>query len=70
MSFVVIDTDVASKILKRQLPADLAAKLAGQSLAVTFVTTGELTMWSVVRGWGPTRRAAVERFLARTVVLP
>lgn len=70
MSFVVVDTDVASKILKRQVPTELAAALAGKTLAVTFVSIGELTMWSVVRSWGATRRAAVDRFLARTVVLP
>lgn len=38
MSFVVVDTDVASKLLKHQLPAELASKLGGATLAVTFVT--------------------------------
>lgn len=46
MSFVVVDTDVASTILKGSLPDELAEQLAGQRLAVTFVTVGELTQWS------------------------
>jgi toxin FitB len=70
VTYVVIDTDVASKILKHQLTDDLGVKLAGATLAVTFVTIGELTMWSVVRAWGAIRRAAVDRFLTRAVVLP
>jgi toxin FitB len=70
VTYVVIDTDVASKILKHQLTDDLGVKLAGATLAVTFVTIGELTMWSVVRAWGANRRAAVDRFLTRAVVLP
>ena len=43
MTDVVVDTDVASTILKGQLPVALARQLAGQRLAVTFVAVGELT---------------------------
>jgi predicted nucleic acid-binding protein len=43
VSDVVVDTDVASAILKGQLPNTLARRLAGQRLAITFVTVGELT---------------------------
>ena len=46
MSFVVVDTDVASAILKGQLPDTLTRALAGQQLAITFVTVGELTQWT------------------------
>lgn len=70
MTYVVIDTDVASKILKHQLTDDLGVKLAGATLAVTFVTIGELTMWSVVRAWGADCCAAIDRFIARAVLLP
>jgi predicted nucleic acid-binding protein len=70
VSFVVLDTDVASKILKDQLADPMAARLAGASIAITFVTLGELTKWTLVRSWGPRRLAALERFLSRVVVLP
>ncbi len=70
MTFVVIDTDVASKSLKDQLSDPLASRLAGASIAITFVTLGELTKWTLVRSWGPRRVAALDRFLSRVLVLP
>lgn len=70
MSPVVLDTDVASAVLKERLPESLAPRLAGQPLAITFVTVGELTQWSFLRRWGPQRRAGLDRFFTRVVVLP
>ena len=70
MSFVVLDTDVASRSLKHELADPIAARLAGASIAITFVTLGELTKWTLVRSWGPRRLAALDRFLSRVVVLP
>lgn len=70
MSFVVLDTDVASRSLNHNLADPIAARLAGASIAITFVTLGELTKWTLVRSWGPRRLAGLERFLSRVVVLP
>ena len=70
MSDVVLDTDVASTILKGQLPDTLARKLAGQRLAITFVTVGELTQWTYLHRWGSARRAGLQAFFASVVVLP
>ncbi len=70
MSFVVVDTDVASAILKGQLPDTLARQLAGKRLAVAFVTVGELTQWTYLHRWGPQRRAGLQAFFASVVVLP
>lgn len=67
---IVLDTDVVSKILKRQLPPSLAAKLAGQRLVITFVTLGELTKWAEIYSWGPTRRAALHGWLDEVATLP
>ena len=70
MSDVVVDTDVASAILKGQLPDVLARRLAGQRLAITFVTVGELTQWTYLHRWGRQRRAGLQAFFASVIVLP
>jgi len=49
VSFVVLDTDVASRSLKHELADPIAARLAGASIAITFVTLGELTKWTLIR---------------------
>ena len=70
MGLVVIDTDVASSMLRRRTPDRLLGQLTGHVLAVSFVTVGELTKWGLLRRWGPTRTAAMEAFLSQLVVLP
>ena len=35
----------------------MRAKLEGKSLAITFVTVGELASWTIRRGWGARRLA-------------
>jgi predicted nucleic acid-binding protein len=42
VSFIVLDTDVASTILRGRLADPLRSRLAGHSLCITFVTLGEL----------------------------
>lgn len=64
MTPVVLDTDVASLIIKQRLPSSLVAKITGRQSALTFVTHGELTKWSVMRNWGAPRRADLERWIA------
>jgi predicted nucleic acid-binding protein len=66
----VVDTDVASAILKGQPPDSLHRRLTGQQLAITFVTVGELTQWTYLHRWGPRRRAGLRAFFASVVVLP
>ncbi|MGQ0716806.1 MAG: hypothetical protein ACT4NP_05705 [Pseudonocardiales bacterium] len=70
MGTVVLDTDVASAVLRRRTSTTLARQLAGKTLAITFVTVGELTKWTLVRQWGPQRKAGMQTFLSRLVVLP
>ena len=70
MSYLVVDTDVASGLLRQRLSGSLRGQLVGQTLAITFVTLGELTKWTLVRQWGPGRQSAFEEFLASVVVLP
>jgi hypothetical protein len=70
MSFVVLDTDVSSNSLRERLSGPLSARLAGLSLAITFVTVGELTKWVQLRSWGPHRIAAFARWMTHVTVLP
>ncbi len=70
MSVIVVDTDVASRILKRRLPAELESELDGHTLAMSFVTVGELTKWTLVRKWGPSRLSTLTTFMLRVGVLP
>jgi len=49
MEYVALDTDVASKLLKGQLPARLLARLASFAPCIAFVTLGELTEWAATR---------------------
>jgi hypothetical protein len=67
VSFVVLDTDVASAILRRRLSEPIRTKLADKSLAITFVTVGELASWTI-RRWGARRladMAAWRRYVTR-----
>jgi predicted nucleic acid-binding protein len=70
VSLLVVDTDVASAILKRRVPPRLAARLAGQTICVTFVTVGELVKWTEVRSWGPRKLGDLAAWFDRVVVLP
>lgn len=70
MSFIVLDTDVASTILRGRLADPLRSRLAGHSLCITFVTLGELTKWTVLRDWGPRRLASFESWRHEVVLLP
>jgi toxin FitB len=70
VSIVVVDTDVASAVLRDRLPSWLQARIAGETWAVSFVTVGELTKWTRLRDWGPQRMADLARFWDRVVILP
>ena len=61
--FVVLDTDVVSRLHKRTLPASLLRRVSGLSPCITFVTLAELEQWVILRDWGPARRAGLERWL-------
>ena len=69
MRYVVLDTDVASRIIKHQLDGSLAARLTGVTWCVTFVTVGELWQWATMRSWGPRSRDELEHWLGRVIVL-
>lgn len=65
MSAVVIDTDVVSFRFKKDARARVyQPHLVGRGWVLSFMTLAELQQWSVVRHWGATRRAKLDRFLA------
>lgn len=70
MSFVVLDTDVSSRILRDRLTGPLVARLTNQVWCVTFVTVGELWQWADMRSWGMRSRGDLDRWLDSVVVLP
>ena len=69
MDYVALDTDVASKLIKSQVPSALLAKLARYAPCVTFVTLGELTEWAIVRAWGRRTVAVLDHWLATVPVI-
>jgi predicted nucleic acid-binding protein len=69
VSIIVLDTDVASASLRNRLPGQLRARLAGHTMAITFVTVGELAKWRALRDWGPRRIADLARWRERVAVL-
>jgi predicted nucleic acid-binding protein len=70
VSLVVLDTDVSSLTLRHRLASPLAARLAGHTPSVTFVTVGELTKWTKLRSWGPQRLSELADWLQHVTVLP
>ena len=69
MTAVVVDTDVASAILKGRLTDRLDRSLSGRRLAITFVTVGELTQWTHLHRWGNARRAGLHAFFRSAVIV-
>jgi len=69
MRYVVLDTDAASRIIKRQLDGALAARLTAVAWCVTFVTVGELWQWATMRSWGRRTRQELEDWLSGVVKL-
>lgn len=61
---VVLDTDVASLIIKRRLPDDIARLLVGRIPTIIFVTLAELARWVAQRQRGPRRRERLARWLS------
>ena len=69
MSPIVLDTDVASRILRDRLQPSLAAKLVGRVPVVSFITLAELTTWVELRHWGPARLANFTTWLDQVGVI-
>lgn len=70
---LVVDTGVFSAALsarRRPLLAGHVARLTGNQVFLAAVTVAELRYGALVAGWGPARRAQLERAVAATTVIP
>jgi tRNA(fMet)-specific endonuclease VapC len=68
---LVVDTDVVSYLFRGDTRASaFVSILQGRVLVVSFMTVAELDRWALMRNWGPTRTAALERRLLGFVVYP
>jgi toxin FitB len=67
---IVLDTDVASNLIKNTLDPAFRAELAPHEAAITFVTVGELTQWALVRDLGARRRSELQVYIATRVKIP
>jgi predicted nucleic acid-binding protein len=69
VTYIVVDTDVASAAVRGPVPARLAAQLTTNTICVSFVTVGELVKWTEMRSWRPSKLAHLGMWLDRAVVL-
>ncbi len=67
---VVIDTDVASRLMRDSLPGELRSRLTDVVMCVTFVTVGELFRGAVHARWGARRVATLTDWLTRVTTIP
>jgi toxin FitB len=65
VALIVLDTDVASSIVRGRPTVPVARALGPHVLCVTFVTVAELTEWGINRSWGRQTLAGIETWLAR-----
>jgi predicted nucleic acid-binding protein len=70
VSFVVLDTDVASHILRGRDFGPLRTRLTGQTWCISYVTLGELTKWTILRSWGPRKLETLAAWRHGVVTLP
>jgi len=70
VSFVVLDTDAASHLFRGRVDENVTRHMLGSTLAITYVTVGEMTKWTLVRRWGPQRLAKLQTFFSELVILP
>lgn len=66
---VVLDTDVASRLMRASLPGDLTASLAAVAKSMTFVTVGELLRGAVHAQWGARRLRGLADWIDRAPII-
>src|SRR5947209_19831207 len=72
MDAVLLDTDVFSLLIR---PGDTRGDLyrplvQGKTIALSFISVGELYVWAELRSWSPTNIARFEERLKACVIIP
>jgi predicted nucleic acid-binding protein len=72
MDAVLLDTDVFSFLIRQ---SDTHAELyrphvRGKTIALSFVTVGELYVWTTKKHWTPERIAVLEQRIRAAVIVP
>ena len=71
MDAVLLDTDVFSYLNKGDTRADLyRPHVTGKTIALSFVTVGELYAWTVRKKWNPKKIAALEQHIKAAIIVP
>ncbi|MGA7931242.1 MAG: PIN domain-containing protein [Candidatus Sulfotelmatobacter sp.] len=69
---VLLDTDVFSFLGKagNNTGALYQKHVAGKTIALSFVTVGELLLWPKARNWGPQKIADLQRRISLAQIIP
>ena len=72
MDAILLDTDVFSILMKgTDTRAELYKRhVKGKTIALSFVTVGELFAWGVRRNWGAKKFADLEQRIKTAIVVP
>lgn len=68
--YLVLDTDVASRLQAQCLQADMHRYLVSKTLCVTFVTVGEFFKGAYKANWGQRKLDRLEAWLRNVLILP
>ncbi|GIF66016.1 hypothetical protein Ais01nite_40510 [Asanoa ishikariensis] len=69
VNYVVLDTDVASRIFRNKVDRAMSARLVGTAWCLTFVSVGELTQWASLRDWSHRNLAALDGWMSHCLML-
>jgi len=68
MEAILVDTDVASFLFRRDTRAELYRRhLSGKLVVLSFMSLGEMYRWAEERNWGKPRRQQLEQHLRNFV---
>ena len=71
MSIILVDTNIASFILKGSDYAEpYEIILSGHELALSFMSVAELYQWAFIRKWGDRRIIQLEQCLSNYLIIP
>jgi len=71
MEAILFDTDVFSYLMKGDTRAAVySPHIKGKTVALSFISIGELYAWAVIRNWNEKRVADLEQRLKALVVIP